>query len=234
MEFSYLHHGLLASLAFASLGIRSVVLVERGDAADVECFSDDYEFVADAKAFRLSRTAKNAKDFKVPSMEKWKYHREHAMVICPLYQVPSKTSQIYRQAINHNVCIFSFSHLSLLTAYAEAVSREEARHLLKAIFSVVGTSSPSKDASDYWRTINRTMLGSDVRLKSLWQSEKLAFAESLADAKQEALSCLSAERSRILRMSHEEAIQALVRFRKLDAREKLVKAFSDNGLMELS
>jgi len=73
----------LASLAFASLGIRSVVLVERGDAADVECFSDDYEFVADAKAFRLSRTAKNAKDFKVPSMEKWKYHREHAMVICP-------------------------------------------------------------------------------------------------------------------------------------------------------
>jgi len=109
----------LASLAFASIGIRSVVLVERGDAADVECFSDDYEFVADAKAFRLSRTAKNAKDFKVPSMEKWKYHREHAMVICPLYQVPSKTSQIYRQAINHNVCIFSFSHLSLLTPIAK-------------------------------------------------------------------------------------------------------------------
>jgi len=223
----------LASLAFASIGIRSVVLVERGDAADVECFSDDYEFVADAKAFRLSRTAKNAKDFKVPSMEKWKYHREHAMVICPLYQVPSKTSQIYRQAINHNVCIFSFSHLSLLTAYGEMASREEARNLLKAIFAVIATSNPSKDASDYWRTINQTILNSDPRLSSLWQAEKLAFVESLADAKQEALSCLSAERSRILRMSHDEAIQALVKFRKLDAREKLVKAFSDNGLMEL-
>jgi len=224
----------LASLAFASLGIRSVVLVERGDAADVECFSDDYEFVADAKAFRLSRTAKNAKDFKVPSMEKWKYHREHAMVICPLYQVPSKTSQIYRQAINHNVCIFSFSHLSLLSAYAEVASPEEARTLLKAIFSVIATSNPSKDASDYWRTINRTILNSDPRLIPLWKTEKLAFVESLADAKQEALSCLSAERSRILRMSHEEAIHALVKFRKIDAREKLVKAFSDNGLMELA
>lgn len=109
----------LASLAFVSLGIRSVVLVERGDAADVECFSDDYEFVADAKAFRLSRTAKNQKDFKVQSMQKWKYHREHAMVICPLYQVPSTSSQIYRQAITEDVCIFSFSHLSLLTAFAE-------------------------------------------------------------------------------------------------------------------
>ena len=48
----------LASLAFLEIGIRSVVLVERGDAADVECFSDDYEFVADAKAFRLSRPRK--------------------------------------------------------------------------------------------------------------------------------------------------------------------------------
>jgi type II restriction enzyme len=224
----------LASLAFEQLGIRSLVLVGRGDSADVECFADDYEFVADAKAFRLSRTAKNAKDFKVPSMEKWRLHREHAMVICPLYQVPSKTSQIYRQAINHNVLIFSFSHLSLLTAYAEAASPGEARRLLKAIFSVTATSNPSKDASDYWRTINRTMLDSAPGIGSLWQAEKLAFVESLVDAKQEALSCLSAERSRILRMSHDEAIQFLIKFRKLDAREKLVKAFSDNGLMELA
>ena len=35
-------------------------------------------------------------------------------------------------------------------------------------------------------------------------------------------------------MTHNEAIQALVRFRKLDAREKLVKGFTDNGLMELA
>jgi len=35
-------------------------------------------------------------------------------------------------------------------------------------------------------------------------------------------------------MSHEEAIHALVKFCKIDAREKLVKAFSDNGLMELA
>jgi HindIII restriction endonuclease len=223
----------LASLAFMEIGIRSVVLVERGDAADVECFSDDYEFVADAKAFRLSRTAKNAKDFKVPSMEKWKYHREHAMVICPLYQVPSKTSQIYRQAINHHVCIFSFSHLSLLTAYAETSSPKEARQLLKAIFEILAISNPSKDAHDYWRTVNKTILDFDPRLKALWHDEKMAFIESLADAKEEALSCLSAERSRILRMSHDEAVQALVGFRKLDAREKLVKAFKDNGLMEL-
>jgi hypothetical protein len=224
----------LAMLAFSYLGVRAVVLVERGDAADVECFADDYEFVADAKAFRLSRTAKNAKDFKVPSMHKWKYHREHAMVICPLYQVPATSSQIYRQAISDDVCVFSFSHLSLLTAFADIASQSEARRLLKQIFKVVATLHPSKDANAYWKAINKTFLDFDGRLKELWREEKLAFVEALADAKEEALACLSDERSRILKMSHTEAIQALVKFRKLDARERLIRAFSDNGLMEIA
>jgi type II restriction enzyme len=223
----------LASLAFTHIGIRSAVLVERGDAADVECLSDDYEFVADAKAFRLSRTAKNAKDFKVPSMHKWKYHRKHAMVVCPLYQVPSASSQIYRQAISEDVCIFSFSHLSLLTAFAEVASLTRARVLLKKIFEVVATLHPSKDANAYWKAINSTVLDFDPRIKDLWRDEKLAFVEALTDAKYEALSCLSAERSKILAMTHGEAIQALMTFRKLDARERLVKAFRDNGLMEI-
>ena len=51
--------------AYTAMGFTSVVLKERADVADVECVCDDYSFVADAKAFRLSRTAKNQKDFKV-------------------------------------------------------------------------------------------------------------------------------------------------------------------------
>ena len=47
----------LLSLAFTSLGLKSLVLKERADAADVEAFAKDYSFVADAKAFRLSRIA---------------------------------------------------------------------------------------------------------------------------------------------------------------------------------
>ena len=47
----------LLSLAFTALGLKSLVLKERVDAADVEVFAKDYSFVADAKAFRLSRIA---------------------------------------------------------------------------------------------------------------------------------------------------------------------------------
>ena len=58
----------LLSLAYTALGLKSLVLKERADAADVEAFAKDYSFVADAKAFRLSRTAKNQKDFKIQAM----------------------------------------------------------------------------------------------------------------------------------------------------------------------
>lgn len=55
------------SRAFRELGLKSTVLSERGDAADVIAQSHifGYTLVADAKTFRMSRTAKNQKDFKV-------------------------------------------------------------------------------------------------------------------------------------------------------------------------
>ncbi len=55
----------LISAAYNFMGLRSLVLTERADAADVEVFAQDYSFVADAKVVRLSRTAKNQKDFKI-------------------------------------------------------------------------------------------------------------------------------------------------------------------------
>lgn len=50
--------------AFEAIGIKSLVLTERADAADVESFADDFSFVSDAKTFRLSRTAKIKKILK--------------------------------------------------------------------------------------------------------------------------------------------------------------------------
>lgn len=62
----------LIAAAYDAIGLKSLVLTERADAADVEVVGKDYSFVADAKVFRLSRTAKNQKDFKVQAMDGWK------------------------------------------------------------------------------------------------------------------------------------------------------------------
>ena len=82
------------SLAYRSIGIRSSVLKERSNVADVEAYAKNYSFVADAKSFRLSRTAKNQKDFKIEALHRWKYGKPFAMIVCPIYQLPSRNSQI--------------------------------------------------------------------------------------------------------------------------------------------
>ncbi len=102
--------------AFRELGLRATVLKERGDSADVQAESiiHGYTLVADAKAFRMSRTAKNQKDFKVVALSGWRKDADYAVLCCPYFQYPTKTSQIYAQALTHNVCLFSWEHLIFL------------------------------------------------------------------------------------------------------------------------
>ncbi len=157
----------LLALSYKTLGLNSLVLKERADAADVEGFAKNYSFVADAKAFRLSRTAKNQKDFKVQAMDGWKRGKNYAMVVCPIYQLPNTSSQIYQQATTRNVCIFTYSHLSLLLSFSETVGKTKAQQLLEKVFNTVPILNPSKNAIDYWLAINKTMLSFPKKVEPL-------------------------------------------------------------------
>lgn len=77
------------------------------------------------------------------------------------------------------------------------------------------------------------MLNFDERVQPLWQVEKAASSESLLHAKEEGLTFLAEQRSRILAMSHKEAVRALISAHKIDSREKQIKAVTDSGLMEV-
>src|SRR3990172_2932601 len=148
----------LLSEAFKGVGLKSLVLKERADSADVEAFAKSYSFVADAKAFRLSRTAKNQKDFKVEAMHGWKRGKLHAMVVCPIYQLPARTSQIYQQAIARRVCIFSYSHLAVLMQFCNESNKRSAQRLLLAALKSAEVLNPTKDSVAYWTCLNRAML----------------------------------------------------------------------------
>ncbi|KAA6325548.1 Type-2 restriction enzyme HindIII [termite gut metagenome] len=224
---------IILSLSYKALGLNSLVLRERADTADVEVFAKNYSFVADAKAFRLSRTAKNQKDFKIQAMDGWKHGKSYAMVVCPIYQLPNSSSQIYQQATTRNVCIFTYSHLSLLLAYSEANSQSKAQELLKKIFQTIPMLNPSKSATDYWLAINRTILSFSKKIEPLWDTEKAAAAESIAIAKEEALTFWAQEREKIMRMTHQEALKELIKVHKIDNRIKTIQAISDNGLFSI-
>ena len=223
----------LLSLAYKAIGLKSLVLKERADAADVEAFAKTYSFVADAKSFRLSRTAKNQKDFKVQAMDNWKRGKPYAMVVCPIYQLPNRSSQIYQQATSRNVCIFTYSHLSLLLAYSEVDGKPKAQKLIHNIFKTIPLLNPSKNAIDYWLAVNKTMLGFSKKIGNLWNIEKEAAMQTISIAKEEGLTFLAQEREKIMRMSHQEALIELIKVHKIDSKIKTIKSISDNGLFTI-
>jgi hypothetical protein len=208
---------------FQHIGLESLVFAERADCADVDVVGKDYDFVADAKAFRLSRTAKNQKDFKVEAMAQWKREREYALVVAPSYQLPTRTSQIYEQSIRKHVAILSYSQLCILVRVADTCGTDMAQGLLHDLFKSLKQVHPSKDALFYWKNLNSTLLEASPVCDSLWLEEKQANYDALNYLKKEGLSYWDAQRKEIMLLSKEEAIQRLIEHSKIDSKVRTIQ-----------
>ena len=219
------------SESFACIGLKSSVITARADAADVQASAQNYSLVADAKAFRLSRTAKNQKDFKVQAMDGWRGGLDFAVVVCPIYQLPSRTSQIYQQAIAHNVCILSYSHIAALVAFAAAKSFRASEAGLHKVLKTVATLHPTKNAGDYWVGINTALVSALGTNSDLWTNEKKESLAGLSVVKEEALRYLRAEKTRLLRLSHQDALKELLRATGLDSRIQHVEQVEHGNLL---
>jgi type II restriction enzyme len=224
----------VVSEAFSAIGLASTVILERADAADVQARANSYSLVADAKAFRLSRTTKNQKDFKVQAMDAWRGGLDYAVVVCPIYQLPTRTSQIYQQAVARNVCVLSYSHLSALVGLSmrrDLIAAEEGLH---DVLQAVSVLHPSKSAVDYWTGVNRALLASLANDADLWKIEKAESVAALYAAKDEALRYLRTERDRLLGLSHQQALDDLMRFAGLDSRIARVERIEHGPLLGAS
>ena len=221
----------MLSIAFEEIGLTSVVLDERSDSADVEAVGKNgINLVGDAKAFRLSRTAKNQKDFKVQAMNKWKNGKPHALLVCPIYQLPSSSSQIYYQAITNDVCVFTYSHLSILVRLANRLQKADAQDLLlKVLDSTFKLLLPSKSANEYWKSVNGAFAAHSQTCSQLWSEEKLLIDPTIKVCKTEALRFYQAERARIMALSRDDAIKEILAITNIDAKIRSVNSV-DNKL----
>ena len=151
---------------FQELGLSSNVNKERANCADVVARSiiHGYSLVGDAKAFRLSRTAKNQKDFKVKSMVDWKGDNDYAVLVCPYYQYPKSNSQIYGQALDNNVCLLSWEHLLLFLKK----SITESKTLdLSNVWNMSDTLSGNVSLKDKNKDINFHVSGNKINCEYL-------------------------------------------------------------------
>jgi type II restriction enzyme len=189
--------------------------------------------VADAKAFRLSRTAKNQKDFKVQALDGWRGTHGYSMVVAPIYQLPARTSQIYQQAIARNVCILSYSHLAALVTLAKHRGGKQGQSGLRGVLDAVLRLHPTKSSIDYWTGVNHALLAGLQAEANIWKNEKIASVEALAMAKEDALEHLRAERNRLLGLSHKQALNELLRLCGIDSRIKKVTSINHGELLGL-
>lgn len=219
------------SESLTAIGLNSAVITTRADAADVQARGGGYSLVADAKAFRLSRTAKNQKDFKIQAMDGWRNGLDYAVVVCPIYQLPSRTSQIYQQAIARNVCILSYSHLATLVGVAKRKGGAIATKGLGSVLKSVSLLHPSKNAVDYWIGINTALVAVLKGDVDLWTTEKTASLVALDVVRDEALTYLRAERDRLLGLSHRQALDELIRAAGLDSRIAHVEGIKHGNLL---
>ncbi len=101
---------------FSELGMPSIAVNERAISADIVAQSiHGYTLVADAKTFRMSRTAKNQKDFKIDTLSNWRgAEHDFSLLVAPYFQYPNTASQIYSSALDKQVCLFSWEHILFL------------------------------------------------------------------------------------------------------------------------
>lgn len=213
----------LLAKALQHLGMKSAVIEERADAADVIAETKKYKIVGDAKAFRLSRTAKNQKDFKVEALSQWKKTADYACLVCPLYQYPTKTSQIYDQAIRYNVTLLSFTHLGFLLR-ADAIQHEE----FDKLWAVSGALDSGKDAVPYWNAISHQVAAAAGRSIADWDKYLLDSKKLLLEQAQEQLTFWEQEKDRIRAMDHEQAVEALISALRIESNITMItKTISD-------
>lgn len=213
---------IILSIALNFLNIPAEVLRTRGDSADVFGKTKNYSIVGDAKTFRLSRTAKNQKDFKVKALDDWRKGNNYALLVSPLTQYPNRKSQIYRQAIEKNVTLLSYTHLHfLLDYYANQDLKpiwETGNYLKKSL-----KTSEQQSASSYWAKIDETVCNVVNRNGDALKKYKLLEIEKTKEIGNEGIAYWKNRIEEFHKLSKEEAVKLLIKAEKIEAKIRTIE-----------
>ncbi len=220
----------VVSRLFVELGLKSRVVAERSDSADVVAQSSlhGYSVVADSKVFRLSRSAKNQKDFKVGALSTWRGDHDHAALVAPLYQYPSQESQIYAQSLDHKVALLSFEHLRILLMHGV---RETPELSLKSLFSFPEevsrqVSHAERKQAIYLQSQLSNVVAGFAHISKIEIGKQLrTFMLALSTRARFEIEYWEVEMTRMAQMSKEEAIAELIAARKIPAKIHMIRQF---------
>ncbi len=202
--------------ALNALGIHAEVIRARGDSADVFGKTAEYTLVGDAKAFRLSRTARNQKDFKVAALDDWRRENTFACLVSPLYQYPGSRSQIYAQAIARNVTLLSYIHLKFLVDHSPGPS-------LKSLWEAGRELQPLPEAEIYWTQVDRIVLHLTGQSADRLRAYKQAEIEQTQVLGREGIEYWQTVIRNYASLSQQEAVSRLIRSEKIEEKIRTIQ-----------
>lgn len=212
---------------FTHMGFDSEVLGTRGNSADVLARSERYTVVGDAKTFRLSRTAKNQKDFKVSALDSWRQSNNYSVLAGPLFQFPSRNSQIYTQAIQRNVTLVSYVHLKYLLDQNKKINLEPLWTIGDKLKNRTSTKGDRANSVVYWKSVDKiTCQITETNVLTLAYYKKKEI-EQLQEIGREGINYWEEKVKEYEKLPREEAIRQLIKAHKIDKKIKQIRRAID-------
>ena len=215
---------------FIELGLKSLVLTERANCADVfvESIYHNYSLVADAKAFRLSRTAKNQKDFKVESMVHWKKDNDYSVLCSPYFQYPKSKSQIYSSALEGNVSLFSWEYFYILLSENIKESVDCNLSDLWNYSKIASNSTLVSESQLSFLCTQNEYFCQSLGISNYKFTEYFSiFKERIVDRCQKEIKYWENEKINIKSLSREEAVCKLIKSLKLNEKINAINTYSN-------
>ncbi|MDE5982824.1 MAG: HindIII family type II restriction endonuclease [Duncaniella sp.] len=219
---------ILLAKSLTELNLEAKVLTQRSDCADVIAQSHyhGYSLVGDAKSFRLSRTARNAKDYKVTSMNNWRGDCDYSVLVCPYFQYPKNKSQIYKEALDGNVALLSWEYLYILLKENVKESPEVNLCQLWNQSAIIGQGTTVHNAKNCFLPVQNSNIASilnihDTKFSSYFNQVK----NIIVDRGNAEIGYFQQEINRVKQLNREDAIAELLRNMKLDGKITTIRKF---------
>lgn len=222
---------IILSKSLSLLGLQSEVLRTRGNSADVYSKAEKYTLVSDAKCFRLSRTAKNQKDFKVKALDDWRREDTYALLVSPLSQYPADKSQIYPQAFSQNVTLLSYVHLQFLIEKGVKGTLEDLWKLpvyIKQNYKL----EDQKRGRTYWHAVDAVVCTITGQSKDVLQKYKQQEIEKTKEVGQEGINYWTSKIEEFSKLTREQAVKLLIKAQKIEQKIETIKKAIKKAFIE--
>lgn len=207
---------ILLAMALTALGVKAKVIRMRGNSADVQAEGPNYTLVGDAKAFRLSRTAKNQKDFKIAALDDWRKADTYACLVGPLTQFPNTRSQIYEQAVRRNVTLISYTHLRFVLEHGSSASVE-------ILWKIGSNKAATGIAVEYWQGVDETVVEVCGKTINELEATKSLELEKLEELGNEGIGYWQNRIEAYQNLSQKEAVAQLIKSEKIQAKIQTIR-----------